>query len=103
VILQHVAQGTGRVVVAAALLDANRFGDANLHVIDIAPVPDRLENAVAEPERHDVLDGFFSQIVIDAVDLVLLKDATHPTVEGPRRLEVPPEGLFDDDSAPGPR
>jgi hypothetical protein len=41
--------------------------------------------------------------VIDAVDLVLLQDTEHPAVESPRRLEITPERLFDDDPAPRPR
>ena len=37
--------------------------------IDIAPVPDRFEDAVGKPERQDVLDGLLPEVVIDAVDL----------------------------------
>ncbi len=57
-------------VVAAALLDADRFRHRDLHVVDVAAVPDRLEDAVGEAEDQDVLDGLFAQVVIDAVDLV---------------------------------
>jgi hypothetical protein len=40
-------------------------------MIDVAPVPDWLENAVAEPKGEDVLDGLFPQVMVDAVDLML--------------------------------
>jgi hypothetical protein len=39
----HVAQCARLIVVAAAAFHTKRFGYGNLHVIDIPPVPDRLE------------------------------------------------------------
>ena len=45
--------------------------DGHLHVVHVSAVPDRLEDAVREPERQDVLDRFLPQVVIDAVDLRL--------------------------------
>ena len=74
VVRHHVAQRAGLIVIAAALLDADRFRHGNLHVIDVAAVPDRLEDAVGEAEHHDVLDGFFAQVMIDAVDLLFVGD-----------------------------
>ena len=65
----HVAQGARVVVVAAALFDAHGFGDGDLHVVDVAAIPDRFENSVGETERQNVLDSFFSQVMVDAVDL----------------------------------
>ena len=61
------------VVVAAAALDADRLGDGDLHVVDVAAVPDRLEDAVGEAEDHQVLDGLLAEVVIDAVDLLLVE------------------------------
>ena len=55
------------------MLDADGLGGGDLHVIDVAPVPDRLEHAVAEAEHEQVLDGFLAEIVIDAIDLVLVE------------------------------
>ena len=91
VVLHHVAQRAGRVVVAAAPLDADGLGHRDLHVVHVAPVPDRLEDAVGEPEDHQVLDGLLPEVVIDAVDLPLVAapgpapgSARAPT-RGPRR------------------
>jgi hypothetical protein len=42
-------------------------------VIDVAAVPDGLEDAVGETEDHDVLDRFFAQVMIDAVDLAFFR------------------------------
>ena len=43
-------------------------------MIDVAAVPDRLEDSVGEAERQDVLHRFFAQIVVDAVDLLFVGD-----------------------------
>ena len=99
-VLDHVAQRAGFLVIGAAAFHADRFGRRDLHVIDIAAVPQRLENSVAEAERHDVLDGFLAQIVVDAVDLFFLKMRLHARVELPRAGEIVAERLFDDDAAP---
>ena len=71
-VLEHVAQGAGLVVVVGPVLDAERLGDGDLNVVDVIAVPDRLEDRVGEAEDHDVLDGLFAQVVVDAVDLGLL-------------------------------
>jgi hypothetical protein len=71
VALHHVPEGAGAVVVAGPSLDADRLRGRDLHVVDVVPVPDRLEEDVGEAERKDVLDGLFPQVVIDAVDLAL--------------------------------
>ena len=73
VIGHHVAQRAGRLVITAARLDAHGLGGCDLHVINVAPVPDRLENAVAEPEHDDVLHRLFAEVVIDAINLALLQ------------------------------
>jgi hypothetical protein len=43
---------------------SERFGYSDLHVIDVPPVPDRLENTVQGPKNQDVLDRLFAKIVI---------------------------------------
>ena len=69
VVRDHVAQAAGVLVVAAAPLDAEGLRHRDLHVIDVAAVPDRLENAVGEAENQNVLDGLFAEVMVDAVDL----------------------------------
>ena len=73
-IRDHVPQRAGRVVIAAAKLDAELFGHGDLHMIDIVAVPDRLKNAVAEAEYQNILDRFFAEVMVDAVDLAFLQD-----------------------------
>jgi hypothetical protein len=52
-------------------------------VIDVVAVPNRLEQAVGKPQQQDVLDGFFAEVMIDAVDLVLSQDLQKSTVQRP--------------------
>ncbi len=68
-ILDHVGERAGFLVIGAAALDADRFGGGDLDVIDVTAVPERLENPVAEAKGQDVLHGFLAQVMIDAVDV----------------------------------
>ena len=74
VVGDHVAQRAGVVEIAAAALNADGFGDGNLDVIDIAAIPDRLENSVGEAERQNILNSFFAEIMVDPVDLFFVGD-----------------------------
>ena len=74
VVLEDVADGAGLLVERAAALDPDRLGDGDLHVVDVAPVPERLEDPVAEPEDQQVPDRLLAQVVVDPVDLRLAED-----------------------------
>jgi len=52
----HVPVGAGVVVEIGASFDRERLGHVDLHVADVPAVPDRLEQAVGEPEGQDVVD-----------------------------------------------
>ena len=49
--------------------------DNNLHMVDVVPVPDRLEHSVGKAQHQNVPHGLFAEIVIDPVDLALVEDA----------------------------
>ena len=51
------------------------LGDGDLHVVDVAVVPDRLEDRVGEPEHEDVLHRLLAQVMVDAEDLALAERA----------------------------
>ena len=90
----------GLLVERAAALDAEVLGHRDLDVVDVAPVPERLEDAVAEAEDEQVADRLLAQVVVDAVDLRLVEDADQGVVEVARRVEVVAERLLDDDPRP---
>ncbi len=100
VILDHVAQRAGPLVVARAALDADGLGCGDLHVIDVPAIPPRLEHAVREAEYEQVLDGLFPQVVIDAEDLRFVQVRVQEPVQLTRAVEIGPERLLDDDPAP---
>ncbi len=103
VILNHVPQGAGLFIIAGPGPDAFRFADGNLDMVDIFVVPDRLEDAVGEPDDHEVLDGLFAQIVVDAENLRFVEDLAGDFVDLLRRSEVSTDGLFNDDPGVGRR
>ena len=72
----------------------------DLHVVDVAAVPDRLENGVVKTKNQDVLHRLFAEIVIDAVNLVLRENCLDLAVQGPGRIVVIAKGLLDDHAAP---
>jgi hypothetical protein len=91
VILHHVAQGAGPIVIAAAMFHAHFFGDGDGHVVHITPVPDRLEQRIGKAERQDVLHRLFAQIMVDAEDLGFLKTRGEGAVQRQRRIQVVPD------------
>src|SRR5581483_5036504 len=99
-ILKHVAQRARLLVISAAALHPDGLGRGDLHVIDVAPIPDRLEDGVAETKDENVLHRLLSEIMIDAVDLTLVEELVQLAIELPRGVEIGAERLFDDE--PGP-
>src|SRR5262249_54060035 len=96
----HVAQRACGVEVSAALFDTHSFCDGDLHVVHVAPVPDGLEDSVAEAEHQDVLDRFLAEIMIDAEDLVLSQDFANLLVQLPGGFQVTAERLFEYNAPP---
>ena len=68
-ILDHVAQRSGLIVIFAAVFHAERLGYGDLDVVDVATIPDGFEEGVGKTEGQDVLDSFLTQKVVDAVNL----------------------------------
>ena len=95
-VLHHVAQRAGLLVVAGARADAFLLGHGDLHVVDVLLVEQRLEDAVGEAQHQDVLDRLLAEIVIDAVDLPLVEDRGDGVVDGPRARQIVADRLLDD-------
>ena len=95
----HVAEGSGGLVEAGPLLEAERLGYVDLDVVDVVAVPDRLEEAVGEAERQDVLRRLLAEEVVDPEDLLLVEHLVQLGVERDGRGEVGAERLLHDDPA----
>ena len=100
VVLEDVADRTRLLVIARAPLDADRLRDRDLHVVDELTIPDRLEDAVREPQRQHVLHGLLAEVVVDAKDLVLGEVLVDDRRELPRGFEIVTERFLDDETRP---
>jgi len=100
VVLDHVAQRAGLLVVAAPTLQPAGFRHRDLHVIDPVPVPERFEDRVAEPEDEEVLHRLLPQVVVDPVDLFLAEVLVDGPVQRLRRRAVAAERLLHDQARP---
>src|SRR5205823_2082810 len=96
----HVAKRAGFLVIRPAALHAHRFGRRNLNVADVAAVPQRLEDAVAEPERQNILDGLLPEVMIYAVNVALGKYTLNIGVQSAGCSQVVTKGLLHDDAPP---
>lgn len=99
-VLNHVSEGTGGVVIRASFFHAHWFARGDLDVIDESMIPEWLKNGIGEPQHHDVLGGFFAEVVIDAVDGVFVENVAHCLIECVGRCLVLPERFLDDDARP---
>ncbi len=74
VVLDHVAEGAGRVVVAGATLEGEGLVPDDVDTLDVLGVPHGLEDPVGEAEPQDVLHGLLAEEVIDPEDVLLAHD-----------------------------
>jgi len=95
VVLHHIAQSACGVVVTCAAFDTQCFSHGDLYVIDVSCVPERFEQYVGKAQSHEVLYGFFAEVVVDTEDLVFLEDRTDGLVDFVRGLAVFADWLFD--------
>ena len=64
-VLDHVTERARLLVVAPAPVDARRFRDGDLNVIDRVAAPGPLDHRVREPEGEDVLHRLLAEIVVN--------------------------------------
>src|SRR5204862_4946845 len=100
VIGHHVTESTGVVIIAATLLNPDGLSHRDLYVVDVTAVPDRLENPVGKSERQNVLNGFFSEVVVDTIDLFLARYAQKLLIEQFGGFQVMPARFLNDDAPP---
>ena len=96
VVLEDVADRASLVVEGAPALDPEVLGHGDLHLADVAGVPDRLQQGVGEAQVEDVLDRLLAQEVVHAEDAVLGQVAVQDLVELAGRGQVAAERLLDD-------
>ena len=98
VVLDHVAQRAGAAVEIAARADAERLGQRDLDVGDALAPPERLEQRVAEAQRHQVLHRRLAEVVVDPKRLLLGEYRAHDAVDLLRARQVVAERLLEHDA-----
>src|SRR5437764_4308649 len=99
-VLYHVTNSPGFLIIGTTSFYTDILCYGDLHMIDVASVPDGLEDAICQAEDEDVLYRLFPEIVIDTVDLFLSEDLSNLTVQFASGGEVMPKGFLDDDTRP---
>src|SRR5436190_18520302 len=100
-ILKHITNYSGILVITAARHHTDVFHCGDLDVVDPLAIPEWLEDRVGEAQYQHVLHGLLAQVVIDAEDLVLGEEAEDELIEMRCRFEITPERLLDDNPDPG--
>ena len=99
VVLHHVPHRPGLIVIAAPPFYADGLCHCDLDVIDVLRVPQRFEQHIAKAYGHQVLDRFFAQIMVDAVNLRFVEMLRQRRVQRPRGFQIVTERLFHNDAA----
>lgn len=99
-VLDHVAQRAGLLIVASPCAHADVLCGRDLHAVHILAVPDGFEYAVRKAKHEDVLHRFLAQVMVDAICLVFPKVGDHHFVERQSRFEVTTERLLYDNARP---
>ncbi len=100
VIRDHVAQGSGRIVITATLFNTELLCDGDLDVVHVVAIPDRLEDAVAKSKNEYVLHRLFAEVMIDAIDLLLFDQLEERSIKLLCRLKIAAERLLVNESPP---
>src|SRR5947207_4528953 len=68
VVLYHVTNSPGLLIVLCARADAQALSNYNLYMVNILCIPERLKDTIGEAECQQILNGLLAHIVINAVD-----------------------------------
>ena len=72
VVLHDVSNNAELVKVSPAALGSEGLLESDLNVIDVMPVPRRVEEGVTESENQQVFHHLFSEVVVNSEELILL-------------------------------
>ena len=67
-VLDDIPDRPDGVVEGSPSLHTERLDQGDLDVVDVVPIPNRLEQGVGKAKDQEVEDRFFAEIVIDPVD-----------------------------------
>src|SRR5215472_18618596 len=93
VVLNHIPNRPSLFIEAAATVYAEPFGHRDLHAFDVVAVQGVFKERISETEIEEVLDGFFSEVVVDTKNGMLRKVDAECVVERLRRSQVSTKGF----------
>lgn len=70
-VLHNVPNNAKIIKVASSTFGAEGFLESDLDIVDKLAIPDLVEKHISESDHHDVFDHLFSEIVINAVNLII--------------------------------
>src|SRR3989344_4580921 len=76
------------------------FRKRNLDMIYIIIIPNRFKNSVCKPKRKYILQGLFSQVMIDSKNLPFLKNFRKFFIQSNRGFQIFPKRFFYNNSCP---
>src|ERR1700690_230126 len=88
------------VVIAPTMFNADILHCSDGDTVHIPLVPDRFEEGIRKTKGQYILHCFFSQIMIDAVNLAFIKISSEDGIQYTRRLKVIADRFLDDDPCP---
>jgi hypothetical protein len=98
VVLHHVAQRADAVIIGNAALQPDRLRHGDLHMLDGARVPQRLEQHVAKAQRQQVLYRFLAEIMVDPENPLLREQRADRVIDRLRGGKVVADRLFHGDA-----
>jgi hypothetical protein len=72
-VLDYVPDHSSLLIKGTPVLDPDLFCHCYLHMVNKMSIPERLENAVAEAKKQDILHSIFSQVMVNPVNLFFIK------------------------------
>src|SRR5579885_3482978 len=99
-VLDHIGQRTGFLIIGPASFDADRFRCRDLNVIYVPAIPERFKYPIAETKSEDILNSLFTEVVINAIDIRFTKNLVELIAQLARARQVVPERFLDDQAPP---
>ena len=72
-VLHHISKGPRVIIVATAFFNPQAFSKSNLDIVNKILVPKVIKNKISKTNGKDILDHFFSKVMVDPEDLFFIK------------------------------
>ena len=97
-VLQHVTHCAGIIVKSGAALQPHRFADGNLDMRNGVRIPKRFEQHIGKAQRHQVLYGFLTEIMVDTECAIFRKNRVYRIIDRATAGKIVAQRLFQTDA-----